>query len=244
MLATLFSAFFESSTGFLWKGGPPHLWIWRINCGRFDRKGCGIFSTEIVGIFARQLTIRKNNWIFTDGDSGSTRVIQPPPRTKSLTRLRKRTSRDLTEILQPKNAAGSEISSSGGFCACHYRQSDCKQTLIFTFVPFRRKGRRDLDCFFGFCFFLSSTLFHISRRYSTLPQLSTQKTLRARNSWTKYVKKTSATARTGCRSAIKFIAKWINFYGRFPVAVGNSLLGIQKAGKKLASGAFGSKRIT
>lgn len=114
-------------------------------------------------------------------------------------------SRRQTGILR---ARMSEISSSAGFCACHYRQSDCKQTLIFTFVPIRRKGRRDLDCFFGFCFFLSSTLFHISRRYySTIPQLSTQKTLRARNSWTKYVeKKTSATARTGCRLAIKFIA--------------------------------------
>lgn len=177
MLATHNFWGFLRSRRLAWRRGhPPSLAngtnkLWAI---RWE-KGCGVFSAGIVEIFALQLTIQKNNWMFTDGDIAPACVNHPPAKEIIDPVTKAKPLEEADENSSRKNVAGSEISSSAGFCACHYRQSDCRQALIFTFVPIRRKGRRDLDCFFGFCFFLSSTLFHISRCYSTLPQLSTQK---------------------------------------------------------------------
>lgn len=138
-----------------------------------------------------------------------------------------------------KNVAGSEILSSAGFCACHYRQSGCKQTFRRWFslsFQFEEKVAAISIAFLDFVsFFLArcSTFRAATRHYLNYQH---KKRFVHETAGLNTTKKTSKTARTGCRSAIKFIAKWINFYGHFSVVVEKPPWGMELLAKRHQDG--------
>lgn len=170
VLATHNLAVLWSGTGLAGKGALPRSQTERINCGRSQKRAAEYFPPKL-------LKYLRCNWRFR-------RIIEYLQTETSLPRVlpfrRERNhwpgceSEHLKEaeigILRARMLLGRKFRVPPDFAlVITVKAIANKQKLIFTFVPIRRKGRRDLDCFFGFCFFLSSTLFHISRRYySTL----------------------------------------------------------------------------
>lgn len=171
--------------------------------------------------------------MFTDGDIAPACAFYSP-RTKSLTRLWKRIfSRRQIGIPWTRMLLGRKLWVPPDFCACHYRQSDCKQTFRQWFslsFQFEEKVAAISIAFLDFVsFFLArcSTFRAATRHYLNYQHKKRFVHETAGLNTTKKI--SSETARTGCRSAIKFIAEWINFYGHFSVVVENSPWGTEIA---------------